>query len=94
MRPFWSGRTMLCAPEGEGNGGGGNSPPADPPPGAPPPEPPKEKKPDPKPEPETPTETLARDVARLKKHTKLDEPDVPAKKKESGLPVFSLFGDD
>jgi hypothetical protein len=95
MRPFWSGRTMLCAPEGDGGGAGGNPPAPPPPPPAPAPEP---KKDDPPKKDDGPLDTVVRDVTRIKKHIGLDEaapvPTPAAKKKSGGLPIFSLFGDD
>jgi hypothetical protein len=85
---------MLCAPEGEGGGAGGNPAPAPAPVPAPAPEPkPADKPKDPEPKPETPIDTVVRDVARIKKHIKLDE-DAPVpvpKKKSGGLPIFSIF---
>jgi hypothetical protein len=102
MRPFWSGPTMLCAPEGDGGGAGGNSPPAPPPvpkpddKPAPKPDDKPAPKPDDKPKGDGPLDLLVKDVARVKKHIGLDE-DKPAPapaKKRGGLPVFSIFDKD
>jgi hypothetical protein len=95
MRPLfkWYARHVVFnKPDDPPAGGGGGLPapvPTDPPKNDPP------KGPDPKPAPETPVDTMARDIARLKKHTRLDEPPgSPAAKKQeddAGLPLFSIF---